>query len=64
LTTPADVGLKDVGLYEGDGTMINASARFGKVRREDLNDSYWTRRFVRARRILGATTREPLSVFA
>lgn len=40
-----------VGIYEGGGMMIDASKRHGRVRRDDLNDEYWTERFMFARRI-------------
>lgn len=40
-----------VGIYEGDGVMINASSRAGRVRRDDLDDDFWADRFMFARRI-------------
>jgi hypothetical protein len=40
-----------VGIYEGNGKMIDASKRHGRVRRDDLNDEYWVERFMFARRI-------------
>ena len=43
-----------VGIYEGDGVMINASSRSGRVRRDDLDDGFWADRFMFARRIDGA----------
>lgn len=43
-----------VGIYEGSGVMIDASKRFGKVRRDSLDDDYWVDRFVFARRITDA----------
>jgi NlpC/P60 family len=46
-----------VGIYDGAGTMINASKRYGRVRRDDLNDSYWTARFMMARHVLSALAR-------
>ena len=42
-----------VGIYEGNGVMVNASQRYGRVRREDLDDEYWTTRFMFARRMMG-----------
>jgi cell wall-associated NlpC family hydrolase len=42
-----------VGIYEGDGVMINASSRAGRVRRDDLDDEFWIERFMFARRIDG-----------
>jgi cell wall-associated NlpC family hydrolase len=40
-----------VGIYEGAGVMIEASKRYGRVRRDNLNDSYWVERFMFARRM-------------
>ena len=40
-----------VGIYEGAGVMIDASKRHGRVRRDSLDDEYWTDRFMFARRI-------------
>jgi cell wall-associated NlpC family hydrolase len=40
-----------VGIYEGEGVMINASSRGGRVRRDDLDDEFWADRFMFARRI-------------
>ncbi len=40
-----------VGIYEGHDTMIDASKRHGRVRRDDLNDPYWTATFMGARRV-------------
>jgi hypothetical protein len=40
-----------VGIYEGGGSMIEASKSYGRVRRSDLNDTYWIQRFMVARRI-------------
>jgi hypothetical protein len=40
-----------VGLYEGNGVMIDASKRHGRVRRDDLSDQYWVERFMFARRV-------------
>ena len=40
-----------VGLYEGDGVMIDASSRHGRVRRDDLDDPFWAERFMFARRV-------------
>jgi NlpC/P60 family protein len=40
-----------VGIYEGRGMMIEASKRFGRVRRDDLSDPYWVERFMFARRV-------------
>ena len=40
-----------VGIYEAGGIMINASKRGGRVRRDDLDDDFWSERFMFARRI-------------
>jgi hypothetical protein len=40
-----------VGLYEGNGVMIDASKRYGRVRRDSLSDPYWVERFIGARRV-------------
>jgi hypothetical protein len=46
-----------VGLYEGNGVMIDASKRHGRVRRDDLSDRYWVERFMFARRVDASETR-------
>jgi len=46
-----------VGLYEGNGVMIDASKRHGRVRRDDLSDPYWAARFMFARRVDSSGTR-------
>ena len=40
-----------VGIYEGNGVMIDASKSSGRVRRDDLDDEYWSARFMGARRV-------------
>ena len=40
-----------VGLYEGEGVMIDASKRHGRVRRDNLDDPFWVERFMFARRV-------------
>lgn len=40
-----------VGIYEGGGRMIEASKRYGQVRRSELNDAYWVDRLMFARRV-------------
>jgi cell wall-associated NlpC family hydrolase len=40
-----------VGIYEGGGMMIDASQRYGRVRRDDLDDRFWADRFMFARRV-------------
>lgn len=47
-----------VGIYEGAGVMIDASKRHGRVRRDRLDDEYWSERFMFARRITDDGTRE------
>ncbi len=46
-----------VGIYEGGGTMIDASKRYGRVRRDNLNDPYWASTFMFARRVSGDIAR-------
>ena len=41
-----------VGIYEGGGRIIEASKRYGRVRRSSLNDAYWVERLMFARRIV------------
>lgn len=43
-----------VGIYEADGVMIDASKRYGQVRRDSLDDEYWVDRFMFARRLSDA----------
>jgi hypothetical protein len=40
-----------VGLYEGDGMMIQASKSHGRVRRDSVEELYWRERFMVARRV-------------
>jgi hypothetical protein len=40
-----------VGIYERSGWMIEASKRYGKVRRSELDDVYWADRLLFGRRI-------------
>ena len=53
-TSPGGSLVTHVGIYEGDGVMIDASKRYGNVRRDRLDDDYWVDRFLFARRIIGA----------
>lgn len=53
-----------VGIYEAGRIMINASKRGGRVRRDRLDDEFWSERFLFARRIgspddYGNTDAEP-----
>jgi NlpC/P60 family len=41
-----------VGIYESAGTMIEASKRYGEVRRSNIDDAYWVERFMFARRVM------------
>ena len=47
-----------VGIYEGAGRIIEASKRYGKVRRDNLSDDYWVERFMFARRMSDDDTEE------
>ena len=47
-----------VGIYEGSGVMIDASKRHGRVRRDRLDDEYWSERFMFARRVADDGTRQ------
>ena len=40
-----------VGIYEGRGWMIEASKRYGKVRRSELREAYWADRLMFGRRV-------------
>ena len=53
-TNPGGSLVTHVGIYEGDGVMIDASKRYGEVRRDRLDDDYWVDRFLFARRVVGA----------
>ena len=41
-----------VGIYLGEGQFINANSYLGKVALDDMNSSYWTTRYLGARRVL------------
>ena len=49
-----------VGIYIGDGKFIHAPKPGGEVRVDNLGQSYWTRHFDGARRVLGAISPIPL----
>ena len=49
-----------VGIYEGNGVMIDASKRHGKVQRDSLDDDYWVDRFMFARRV--SDVDEPIEI--
>lgn len=48
-----------VGIYEGSGRMIEASKSAGRVRRSNLEDAYWTERFMGARRLMSRGAPQP-----
>jgi len=50
-TNPGGSVVTHVGIYEGNGTMIDASKRHGQVRRDSLDDDFWAERFMFARRV-------------
>lgn len=41
-----------VGIYLGDGQFVHSPSRGGRVRVEDMADSYWAKRFTGARRVI------------
>ena len=45
-----------VGIYVGSGKFIHASSGGGRVRVDSLNEGYYKRRYVGARRVKGKTT--------
>jgi cell wall-associated NlpC family hydrolase len=45
-----------VGIYLGDNQFLHAPSTGGKVRVDDMTDSYWLRRFTGARRVAPDTT--------
>ena len=47
-----------VGIYVGEGKFIHSPRTGSQVRVEDMNGSYWQRRFDGARRVLGGPTDE------
>jgi len=62
-TDPGQSLVTHVGLYEGNGVMIDASKRHGRVRRDDLSDQFWVDRFLFARRVRALLTGdEPVQV--
>jgi hypothetical protein len=40
-----------VGIYEGEGMMIDASQRHGRVQRDNLDEPFWVERYMFARRV-------------
>ena len=47
-----------VGIYVGEGKFIHSPRSGAQIRVEDMNGSYWSRRFDGARRVLGVTSEE------
>jgi cell wall-associated NlpC family hydrolase len=54
-TDSGDSLVTHVGIYEGNGIMIDASKRHGRVRRDNLDDEYWVERFLFGRRVSPGT---------
>lgn len=50
-TDPGVSLVSHVGIYEGNGVMIDASKRHGRVRRDNIRDDYWADRFLFGRRV-------------
>lgn len=50
-TDPRRSLVTHVGIYEGAGIMIDASKRHGRVRRDNVRESYWADRFMFAKRV-------------
>ncbi len=50
-TDSGDSLVTHVGIYEGNGIMIDASKRHGRVRRDNIHDEYWVERFLFGRRV-------------
>jgi cell wall-associated NlpC family hydrolase len=50
-TDPGDSLVTHVGIYEGNGVMIDASKRHGRVRRDNIRDDYWVDRLLFGRRV-------------
>lgn len=48
---PGESTVTHVGIYEAGGVMIDASKRHGRVRRDNLNETFWAERFLFARRV-------------
>ena len=58
--THASYSSRTSGWYEGDGVMIDASKRHGRVRRDNLDDPFWIERFMFARRVLTGVDDTPI----
>jgi len=50
--TSGSGGVSHVGIYLGEGQFINANSYQEKVALDDLNSSYWTTKYLGARRVL------------
>ena len=46
-------GASHVGVWTGSGQFVHAPSGWGEVRVERLISSYWTRRYLGARRVVG-----------
>jgi len=53
-----------VGIYVGEGKFIHSPRSGAQVRVEDMNGSYWQRRFDGARRVLGGAPTEEIKAAA
>jgi cell wall-associated NlpC family hydrolase len=50
-TDSGDSLVTHVGIYEGNGMMIDARKRHGRVRRDHFHEEYWVERFLFGRRV-------------
>jgi cell wall-associated NlpC family hydrolase len=46
-------GVSHVGIYVGEGRFVHAPNHGGRVRLDHLDDGYWSKRYLGARRVLG-----------
>ena len=53
-----------VGIYVGEGKFIHSPRSGAQVRVEDMNGSYWSRRFDGARRVLGGGSNDEIRAAA
>ena len=53
-----------VGIYIGDGKFVHSPRAGAQVRVEDMNGSYWSRRFDGARRVLGGAQNDEIKAAA
>lgn len=60
-SSPGESTVTHVGIYEGGGVMIAASKRHGRVRRDNLRETFWADRLLFARRLArDLDAREPV----